>query len=125
MYRQVGKEDVDVELLNNLYKSLKTYYNTLFNTGYRKYPEVYKLLVYDFITELLTGDLRMYITESDYRKIMKALSCLYGSSCLISYPSYLTDNSMFGNTFSDSVVRITEMNNNIRLTEDEEIRIKM
>lgn len=67
----------------------------------------------------------MYITESDYRIIQNALNCLYGSSCLLPYSSYLNNNNLFGNIFSDSVVRITEVDNNVRITENEQIRIKM
>lgn len=115
-----------MELVKKLFKSLKTYYNTLFNTGYKKYSDVNKLLVFNFITELLTGDMRVYITEPDYRIIQNALNCLYGSSCLISYPNYINDNSPFGNLFSDSVTpRVTEVGDIIRITEDARIRFKL
>lgn len=70
--------------------------------------------------------MRVYITEHDYRIIQNALNCLYGSSCLISYPSYINDNNLFGNIFSDSMIpRATEVGNIIRTTEDAYIRIKM
>ena len=70
--------------------------------------------------------MRVYVTERDYRIIQGALNCLYGSSCLISYPSYLNDNNLFGNTFSDSMMpRVTEIGDIIRTTEDAQIRIKM
>lgn len=120
------KEDAAVELVKNLFKSLKIYYNNLFNTGYKKYSDVNKLLVFDFITELLTGDMRIYINEDDYRIIQKALNCLYGSSCLIPYPTYLNNNNLFGNVFSNSmIVRATEVGNIVRISEDAQIRIKM
>lgn len=123
---QIRKGVVVVELVKKLFKSLKAYYNTLFNTGYKKYSDVNKLLVFNFITELLTEDMRVYITEHDYRIIQNALNCLYGSSCLISYPAYINDNSLFGNMFSDSITpRITEVGDIVRVTEDARIRFKL
>ena len=70
--------------------------------------------------------MRVYVTEDDYRIIQYALNCLYGSSCLISYPNYVNNNSPFGNTFSDSVTpRITEVDEVIRITESGKVRFKL
>ena len=79
-----------VELYENLWESLKNYFNALSHFGYKKQSDVNKLLMYDFLVNLLEGSTRFFITEEDYKKISRALYCLYGSSCLIPYPQYLT-----------------------------------
>lgn len=73
-------------VLNDISKSLSTYFKLLTQLGYVKQSDVYKLLVYNFIGELLTEDTKVYISEEDYKSIEQALYCLYGSSCLIPYP---------------------------------------
>ena len=121
------EEDAAVDLFKSLFKSLKTYYNTLFNTGYKKYSDVDKLLVYNYLIEILTGDMRIYVDEYDYRIIQRALNCIYGSSCLISYPQYINNDNLFGHTFSDSLPtpRVTEIGDIIRVTQDANIRYKL
>lgn len=114
-----------MKILNNILESLDSYFNTLRYLGYKKQSDVNKLIIYNFIGELLTEDMRHFITESDYRNIEQALYCLYGNSCLIAYPKYINDDSLFGQHYTDnqSVVRITEDSNN-RFTEDDCIRFK-
>lgn len=48
-----------------------------------------KLLILDFIYNLIYKDYRGYIKEKDYRIFESALECLYGTSCLIPYMDYL------------------------------------
>lgn len=98
-----------MDVSNNLYNSLVTYFNALSNFGYKKYTDVYKLLVYSFIEEMLTGPFRIYITEDDYKSISIALECLYGSSCLIPYPEYINEDSLFGKIFADEFIRNKNM----------------
>jgi len=114
-----------VEILNNVNNSIASYFNALKNFGYKKYSDVNKLLAYIFISEVLTGDMRIYITEEDYNSINKALRCLYGTSCLIPYPKLKCNNdtihSIFINPFRLGV-RITQ-DGNIRFTEGSSIKI--
>ena len=114
-----------MEILNGVFKSVSIYFNTLTQLGYKKQPDVEKLLVYNFIEEMLTGEMRYFITEEDYRKIEQALSCLYGSSCLLPYPQYANDDYLFGHVESGGLIspRITE-DSNIRFTEDDRVRFK-
>ncbi len=104
---------------------MSVYFNALTKFGYKKQSDVNKLLVYNFIGEILTGEMRYFITEKDYGAIEQALSCLYGSSCLIPYPQYINDDYLFGHLESGRLItpRITE-DNNIRFTEDVRVRFK-
>lgn len=70
------------------YNSLCSYYHSLSVSGYRRQDDVDKLLILLFYYHLLYQDFRGYITKDDYRDIELALNCLYGSSCLISYPEF-------------------------------------
>lgn len=115
-------EDVDVDILDNIFESTQAYFNTLSKLGYKKQGDVNKLLVYMFIGELLTGDMRHFITKEDYETIEKALYCLYGSSCLIPYPQYANDDYLFGH-LKDGEPRSTEYSE-VRSTENSNIRIK-
>lgn len=112
-----------MEILNDVAKSMDIYFNTLAQLGYKKQSDVSRLLVYSFFEELLTGEMRYFITESDYKLIEQALSCLYGSSCLVPYPEYINDDSLFGHLGDSSSPRITQ-DSNIRCTEDHILRFK-
>lgn len=108
-------------VINQVSNSLKSYFNALTQFGYKKQADVDKLLAYIFIEELLTGEMRFFITEDDYRLIEKALNCLYGSSCLIPYPKYINEDSLFGHTLILNP-RSTE-DNNLRYTEYSALRL--
>lgn len=114
-----------VEISNQVFDSMGAYFNTLTQLGYKKQSDLDKLIIYNFIEEMLTGDMRFYITESDYRSIEQALSCLYGSSCLIPYPQYINDDYLFGHIDNGGLVstRITE-DSNVRFIEDDRVRFK-
>lgn len=73
---------------NLTYEALSKYFTHLSNVGYFKQSDVDKLIVLTFIQELLDRDFRGLVTEDDYDYIVKAMYCLYGSSCLIPYPDY-------------------------------------
>lgn len=115
-------EDVAVDILDNIYKSSKTYFNTLTKLGYKKQDDVNKLLVYTFIGDMLTGNMRHFITKEDYEAIEKALYCLYGSSCLIPYPQYVNSDYLFGH-LTDGILRSTE-DYVLRTTQYAHLRIK-
>lgn len=95
----------------NLYNSLKKYYNHLFNTGYSGSGDLEKLLVYIFITEIFEYSLVPYINDEDYNIIGKALSCLYGSTCSISYP-----NTTCSSYFLEDI--LNPLKNELRLVEN-------
>lgn len=71
--------------------SLKRYFDSLSILGYVNNKEVDKLIVLMFIQELLDGECKEYIEEYDYMIIHKVLYCLYGSTCLIPYPEYISN----------------------------------
>lgn len=70
---------------NYLLNSLISYFNALSKLGYLSYNKVNKLIAALFITEILEWAV---ITEEDYRDIENALTCLFGSSCLLPYPEF-------------------------------------
>lgn len=72
---------------DELFDSLARYFKTLERLGYKSYREVYKLLVFVFVEELLEGPMSVMVTEADYRTISDALYTVYGS-CLIPWPTY-------------------------------------
>lgn len=74
--------------------SLSRYFNSLSNSGYINHEEVDKLLILTFIQELLDSDCREFITADEYLNIHKALYCLCGQTCLISYPEYKSNTTV-------------------------------
>lgn len=68
--------------------ALIRYFSILSKFGYRSYSDVYRLLSLIFIEELLTGNLKEFLVEEDYRNIDKALYCLISNTCFIDFPKY-------------------------------------
>lgn len=95
-----------MELINEVYDSVNHYFSILKKTGYKPYNEVYKLLVFTFIQDMLDGPMAYYITEEDYKTISDALYCLYGT-CMIPYPAYKQGVSSIVNKLPDEY-RVTE-----------------
>ena len=114
-----------MEVLNDVLRSMGYYFNALTQFGYKKQGDVDRLIIYNFIEEMLTGEMREFIKESDYRTIERALYCLYGSSCLIPYPQYVNDDNLFGHRDPGGLItpRLTE-DIVIRFTEDDIVRFK-
>lgn len=106
------KDVVAMELTDEVYNSVNSYFNTLSHTGYRPDIEVYKLIIFTFIEELLYGPLSQFITDEDYTTINSSLECLYGS-CLMPYPNYKKS--------FDPVIR--RMLNSYRVTESGVLRV--
>lgn len=94
-----------VELSDNVFTSLESYFKVLNSVGYFKSSGVNKLLVYAFIEELLTGPLRVFVSQDDYKTIQEALNCLYGTNCLIPYPEFANVDDLYGHIFSDGFLR--------------------
>lgn len=105
-----------MQILNDVFSAFMSYFNALSNFGYKKNSDVNKLLIYSFIQEMLTEEMRYYITEEDYRKIEQALYCLYGSSCLLPYPKYISNANLFG--VEENIDSIFP-----RITEDSNLRV--
>lgn len=120
MYHLIKSVDV-MELTNDVYKAINSYFSTLTYSGYKPYTEVDKLLVYSFVEELLTGPMSIYVTEDDYTSIINSLDCLYGT-CTIPYPNYKRSMDYVITNLLDEY-RITE-NNTLRSTTDLELRVK-
>ena len=104
-----------------LLKSINRYYHTLSVLGYKNYCDVYKLIAFLFIEELLTGELSIFINEDDYRAITRFLYCLYGSNCMIDFPSYNNRDSLIHPTITHFIPRVSETQI-IRVSENEFIR---
>ena len=111
-----------MEITNISYEALKRYFKSLAILGYMKYEEVDKLLVLLSIEELLTGPLSIYITEEDYKVILNALDCLYGSTCLIDLPSYNIYDSLIHEIRRELILRESE-DCILRLSEGDALRV--
>ena len=110
--------NINLEELNALDK----YFDTLKQTGYYKQKDVDKLLVLDYIRELLSDNYSYYITEEDFNIIKDVLYCLFGSTCLISYPVFIKNLAVIGSNKRDGNLRITE-DEILRKTENDYLRI--
>lgn len=109
------------DLLKFTQESIIRYFTALSQLGYKSYCDTEKLLILIFIQEYLK-DYQYYITEEDYNYICKAVENLYGSTCLIPYQYYQTNQATF-NSFVGSNVKSTE-NYQVESTEPlEEVRI--
>lgn len=97
-----------------LYNSILKYFNTLSYTGYINYDDVDKLLLLVIIEEFIYNDFRGFITENDYREIEKFLYKIFGTSCLIPYPSYCNNYTMNKLHLGD----ISELSHRVSINED-------
>lgn len=94
---------------NFVFNTLGKYFTNLANTGYRRNSDVLRVLLLSHINKLLNNDFRGFIIEEDYKKIERALYCLYGSSCLIPYPDYYNTKNqrvMYNGSISELTHRV-------------------
>ena len=97
-----------------IYNAIKGYYDILSKLGYFKYEDVFRILVLCFFRDFVYNDFRGLLSREDYLEIEKALSCLYGTNCLIPYPDYLKMNKLhLGET--------TELANRLKALENEKV----
>lgn len=89
-------------------EALDRYFHTLSVLGYMNYDNVYRLLALLFIEEILTRELSSYINEEDYKYITEFLYCLYGSNCMIDFPSYKSFDKLIHSTKSPFTPRLSE-----------------
>lgn len=94
-----------------VYEALSTYFNVLEKTGYLADEHIYKLLVLLFYKDFVFNDFRGYLTKEDYSLIEKALDCLYGNTCLISYPDYLKMGKLYLGAVSELACRVKDLEN--------------
>lgn len=78
---------------NILYIALSRYFNALSKLGYMSHSDVDKIIVLMFIRDLLEDNCNKFMTEETQRNIDNVLYCIYGTTCLISYPKN-TENSL-------------------------------
>lgn len=110
------------ELKQLCYEGVVRYYNSLSTFGYKSYNEVNKVLLLIFIQDLLEGPLSLYIDENDYKTIVNVLYCLFGTTCLIDYPTFSNTTASLIQSLNIDSVRIAE-NNPIRFSEKESVRL--
>lgn len=97
-----------MDRLDNLaYTGISNYFEIISKVGYKSDKEVNKLLIFLLLEDLIRGSLSIYICEEDYKSIINALYCLFGSTCLIPYPEFIVDTSLIQDLKLDSP-RITE-----------------
>lgn len=70
-----------------LYNTLNSYYNALSVVGYKKDFTVYKILVIQYIYELLNSEYRFYLIKNDIKLMQDLLYQFIGSTCEISFPT--------------------------------------
>lgn len=109
------------EITNLSQDAIIRYFNSLSKLGYKNYEDVSKLQALLTLEEMLSI-FDGYITESDFRSIINAIYCLSGTTCMIDYPKYINDDTLFHTTDIAFTVRITE-DSIIRGTQDNIIRV--
>lgn len=105
-------------LSNVLERALAIYFNVLSSTGYVCYNDVNKLLLLSLIEELTSGPMLAFIDDKDYNSMNNALYCIFGTSCLIPYPSTGESSAVYG---EEESIRISE-DDMIRFTQDNKPR---
>ena len=91
-----------------LLTSIDRYFNHLKNFGKIDKGKTNTILVFLFIKQIVTGPMSIYVTNEDYKILDDVLYCLYGSSCLIDYPTFKLSHSMFENIDNDQYIKVLE-----------------
>lgn len=109
------------ELINLNYESIRRYFITLSQSGYKSYNDVDKLIA--LIGLLESFDIfQEYLTNKDVDDIIKAVNCLSGSTCLIDFIKHKPGDSLIHKTNINYILRISEDSKSIRIT-DENVRV--
>ena len=101
-----------------LYDSLCRYFATLAKVGNVSYNSVDKLLVLIFYKHFIYEDYRGNLSKEDYSIIEQALDCLFGSTCLISYPNYLEMGKLHLGDMTEMAHRITDNESHTQEVDD-------
>ena len=100
-------------------ESLDGYFEALKKSGYLPDTTVFQLLLLMFINKILR-DYHGFINEADYQVIIKKLTCLQDSSCVVPYGIYVGISDV---QEESKVLRITEDNILRKVEELENLRI--
>lgn len=111
-----------METKDIIYDSLQKYFKVLSQYGYKTYGDVNKVLLLIYIDRLLNGNYGIQITEEDYRIIDNSLYCVFGNSCLISYPTINVYDTIISKRDDIDVVRLSDIDEDVRITEGGDIR---
>lgn len=101
--------------------ALQDYFNHLEKVGYMRYDNVFRLIVFLYIDEILHAYTLMNITEEDYNIINNTLQCLYGT-CLLPYPEFIKNLPYLNIDSEADKLREVEWDV-LRQTEDSRLRI--
>ena len=106
-------------IFNILESSLNRYFNSLAQTGYMNDKQCSQLLLLIFLTEFMQ---EYVVTEEDYQKISKIITCLQQESCMIPYKSYIKAIEASKTYLYNQPIRITE-DNITRISQEQNIRL--
>lgn len=106
-------------IFNILESSLNRYFNSLAQTGYMNDKQCSQLLLLTFLTEFMQ---EYVVTEEDYQKISKIITCLQQESCMIPYKSYVKAVEASKTYLYNQPIRITE-DNITRISQEQNIRL--
>lgn len=70
-----------------LYETLNRYYRALSAVGYKKDEVINKILVIQYIHEILSNEFRFFLTNNDIKLMQDLLYQFFGSTCEISFPT--------------------------------------
>ena len=95
------------EITNITYDAIYRYFTSLAQFGYRSYGDVDKLLALISLDEMINV-FAEYMDEETLQSIINAIYCLSGTTCLIDFPKYINDDTLFHQTKINYFARITE-----------------
>ena len=94
-----------------VYDALMKYYAALGKIGYIKHADVFGLILLCFYRDFVFEDYRAVLSYDDYRDIDRALSCLFGSSCLIPYIDYVKMCKLYLGQMTEMASRVKTLEN--------------
>lgn len=94
-----------------VYNALNSYFHALEVKGYMSFPNMEKLLILIFFKDFVYHDYHGLINLDDYRKIERALDCLYGTTCLIPYPDYMKMGRLYLGNMTELAQRLKTLEN--------------
>ena len=102
---------------------ISEYFKTLGIVGYLNDDETLKILILEFIQDLLSDKYYDFLDQDSYNIIINAVYNLSCGSCIIDTPYLPTYDQLYQEIKSEFIPRKTE-NNYIRITENNSIREK-
>ena len=109
------------EITKLSYNAISRYFTSLSQFGYKNYNDVNKLLALLALDDML-NIFSEYIDENDLKSIVNAIYCLSGTTCLIDFPSYFNNNTLFHKTKINYIARISE-DSILRIDEGSLVRV--